>query len=373
MGNAPMGSTKQGPPCANATLKSKILSLIAHESRVEAESAGGFAAVKPDGSVATADGYGATDDGAGGPNLDNPAALEGRRLVVTYGEGLGDAVMSLPALRALSVLFQERLTLVGPTSPKAILEPELPLCCFIERTEANDRRIRRAVENCDLVMNANPIDPIGWAKRHESIVHDHYAGHFSDRIFELPRYLNSRLAIELFSFPPRLGRHGQTFARSVYREIPPGRKVLVVHPDTMASKMWPLERFAKFLDLFLALHPEFVVLVVGLMPTRLESVPSGDRIFPCHGIRFAASVSLVAFADLFVGVDSVMLHIADMYRIPSVGIFGASPPERWGCRFTRHRHVVATNQDMARVKEQDVLSATESLWSDTIGIRAVRR
>jgi len=197
--------------------------------------------------------------------------------------------------------------------------------------------IARALERCDFVMNANPINPIGWAKRDESIAYVNYTGHFSDRLFEFPRSLASGLMIESFTFPPKLGESGRDLVRSACPDIRGNQKVLVVHPDTMASKMWPLDRFGRFLELFLALHPEFIVLVVGVIPTQLEAGRFRERVIPCQGLPLAASFSLVASADLFVGVDSAMLHVADMCRIPSVGIFGFSSPERWGCRFTEAR------------------------------------
>jgi ADP-heptose:LPS heptosyltransferase len=315
-----------------------------------------------DSSVATVNGkFGKTE-------VDKPPKPENRRMVAIYGEGLGDAVMSLPALRALSALFTETPILIGPAEPREILGPELPFCSFLKCGEGSEEPIARALARCDLVMNTNPINPIGWAKRDEGIAYINYTGHFSDKLFEFPRFLDSGLMIENFSFSPKLVECGRDIARLVYRKISGNQKVLVVHPDTMASKMWPIDRFQRFLELFLALHPEFVVLVVGVIPNQLELGRFREQVIACQGLPLAASFSLVASADLFVGIDSVMLHVADMCRIPSVGIFGASSPERWGCRFTRHRHVVAANRDLTQLNEEDVLSATENLWSDTIGM-----
>jgi len=38
----------------------------------------------------------------------------------------------------------------------------------------------------------------------------------------------------------------------------------------------------------------------------------------------------VAESDLFVGVDSCMLHVADMARIPGVGLFGPTNAKEFG-------------------------------------------
>lgn len=311
--------------------------------------------------------------------------------VVIYSDGLGDTLMSLPALRALSQLLQERLTLVGSARSREILEPEIGFRAFIDRSDDRPQRVAREIGDCDLLMTADP-DPdsdfsgnlirllsprwsVGWAPNHQTLLPIYEGWHFCDEVFELPKFLDSGLVIESFSSPPGIGKSDHGLARAVYQELSSNQKVLVIHADTAASKMWPLDRFRNFLDLFMALHPEFLVLVVGSTPLPLDSGRFGDRVVPCHGLPLAASIALVAAADLFVGIDSSMLHAADMYRVPSVGIFGPTCPQRWGCRFTRHRHVVAPlaakggpwpRRHTTEVKEHDVLCAIESLWDEIL-------
>jgi ADP-heptose:LPS heptosyltransferase len=98
--------------------------------------------------------------------------------------------------------------------------------------------------------------------------------------------------------------------------------------------MWPPERFVAVLDAFLDHHPDFIALLVGGRPQPLDRGRNAERVMPCYGIPLDVSLGLVQSADLFLGIDSSMLHAADFFRIPSVGLFGASNPVEFGFRVT---------------------------------------
>jgi ADP-heptose:LPS heptosyltransferase len=74
---------------------------------------------------------------------------------------------------------------------------------------------------------------------------------------------------------------------------------------------------------------------------------------------------LVGTADLFVGIDSSMLHAADLARVPGVGLFGPTRAAEWGFRFAPHRHVDRTT--MADITVDAVLDALEELVSLEVG------
>jgi hypothetical protein len=66
-----------------------------------------------------------------------------------------------------------------------------------------------------------------------------------------------------------------------------------------------------------------------------------------------------------------MLHAADLYRIPGVGLFGTGKIKsgttnfkyrQWGFRFSRHRHVWDP-RGMEHIREETVLHELESLLS----------
>jgi len=143
--------------------------------------------------------------------------------------------------------------------------------------------------------------------------------------------------------------------------------VLVVHTETQPAKKWPKASFVRLIDMFIDRHPEFMVLVVDQDDACLDSGRHTDHVVPCNGLDLPLALSLVGEADLFVGVDSCMLHTADLFRIPGVGLFGPTNCDEWGFRLARHRHVCADGE-MSRIRVEDVLTALESLLTRQHGI-----
>lgn len=312
---------------------------------------------------------------------DAAALLKSRHPVVVYSDGIGDTLMSLPALRALSALFPGRLTLVSSDSSRILLEPDLSVRRFVNRRGDDTAAIAEAIGDCDLLMTADP-DPesefsgrliaalaparsLGWASNHRFVLPTVADRHFSDQVFDLPRFLNPALQLMAFAGRPRCLSTDPALARSIYALIGPEYHVLVVHADTMPCKMWPPRRFTSFLDLFLTSYRDFVALVVGSHDCGLDQGSMGSRVVPCHQLPLVDSLALVARADLFVGVDSGMLHAADLLRVPAVGIFGPFPPATWGCRFTTCRHLRGAGGLITRVSAESVLAAVESLYHET--------
>jgi hypothetical protein len=138
--------------------------------------------------------------------------------------------------------------------------------------------------------------------------------------------------------------------------------VLVVHADAWwTEKRWPATRFIDLLDRFLSRHRDFVAWVVGMGHEELNVGRERNRIIPYLGLPLDLAMGLVANADLFVGVDSSMLHAADLARVPGVGLFGNTRAAMWGFRFAQHRHVEMSA--MADITVDDVLAAMEDLVS----------
>ena len=65
------------------------------------------------------------------------------------------------------------------------------------------------------------------------------------------------------------------------------------------------------MDLFLACNSDFVVMLLGKSGESLQHLQIGHRVIPCYGLPLETSLALVALSDLFVGVDSCLLHMAD--------------------------------------------------------------
>ena len=133
-----------------------------------------------------------------------------------------------------------------------------------------------------------------------------------------------------------------------------------MHADThWEEKRWSVTRFIDVLDRFLARHRDFVAWVVGMGHEELNVGRERDRVFAYLGLPLDLAMGLVASADLFLGIDSCMLHAADLARVPGVGLFGPTQPALWGFRFAPHRHVEGST--MADITVDDVLGAMEDL------------
>jgi ADP-heptose:LPS heptosyltransferase len=185
-----------------------------------------------------------------------------------------------------------------------------------------------------------------------------FTQHSADLMFEIPRMLDEALRLEDFAAPPVLDIESRRIAQSIRQSIPPTFRILLVHADTGQTKMWPADRFVHTLDAFLDHHPDFLVLLVGSTPQPLDSGRNAAQVLPCYGLPLGVALSLVGLADIFLGVDSCMLHAADLYRIPGVGLFGNSNPVEYGFRFSP-ASIVVEDKSMESIEVEPVLDALE--------------
>lgn len=329
--------------------------------------------------------------------------LSATRPAVCFVSNIGDSLLTLPALRAIGALFTAPLTLI---CPRVVFD-----LCF---REVSDRHVdttglpftgphplpgsqRRAPDYETLAATIGAvdvfIDTLTWNALSSTVIRPlvqrlaprttigfptEYGYdvvvpqadlHAADQMFQLPRLFDPTLRIESYAqalpIPPSVRER----ARKIRDAVPPGTKVLVVHADTgWAEKRWAAGRFIDLLDRFLSRHRHFVAWIVGMGHEELNVGRAGDRVFPYLGLPLDLSMALVATADLFLGIDSSMLHAADLARVPGVGLFGATRAATWGFRFGPHRHVEMTS--MADVTVADVLSALEDLIEEHVGAPA---
>ncbi|NMO14647.1 glycosyltransferase family 9 protein [Pyxidicoccus fallax] len=307
-----------------------------------------------------------------------------RAPVALHLNAVGDRLIVLPALRALCSLYPHRVTLVGTLGDQSLLYSDLPLKAFhpcpwkvenrVPRFDYRD--VVRGISECDLLVALN-----GWwsddiLELMQCFPEAKTLGHFPEfeshlpltqwrnakqQAFELIRRLDRRLRMEDFSQPPLLPEADRALAGQIMAAVPPEARVLALHTEPSgATRRWPVERFQRVLEAFLEQHPEYLVLVVDYHPLEMELERHADRVLLCSGASLGVAMSIVANADLFLGVDSCMLHAADFFRVPAVGLFGPTPPSRWGFRFGPHRYV-KVDGPMALIQEGPVLEALQQL------------
>jgi ADP-heptose:LPS heptosyltransferase len=325
-----------------------------------------------------------------------------------YG-GIGDHILGLPAVRALADLFAGRLTVISYPGVKELFLSALPLKAVVE-TETYDRfgqRIRldrvkeakanevlpvrlgssmwmfdyrnlaRTVRGCDLLLSLNPTHSLSGHYLLDTIAPRHSIGfaaefevsipigkgHRADLIFGVPRLLNSELRIEQYIGQPMVAdRYDQKAIGLLGQTLSDSQNLLVLHTDAGVHKAWPSERVSRLLEQFLDRHPRFVAVVVGSRELPLQPSRHADRITSLLPQELPVSLAVVARAELFLGVDSCMLHCADVHRIPGVGLFGPTDDREWGFRFSTHRHIRGDGS-MSGIHETEVLNALESVWS----------
>ena len=182
--------------------------------------------------------------------------------------------------------------------------------------------------------------------------------HAIDLAFAIAMELAEDLRIEDFAAPPRLPHAALALARKLRGDLPREAVLLVVHADTKPDKAWPRAKLAQALDEFLERHRQVVAIVVGTDAFEVDVGRNRGRILSCHGVPLSVAFAVIGVCDLFLGIDSCMLHLADLYQVPGVGLFGTTDPSEFGFRFARHLHVRAAT--MNEISVADVGDALEA-------------
>ena len=293
-----------------------------------------------------------------------------------FSNGKGDRLLSLPALRALVALFGKRLTLLCDCGAASFFRSELELKEIVEITDHGTRRefdvgrATAAVKGCDLLLSLVPwsseaLDQfiratasrlsVGFGPSFDVPLARDFRKHAADLAFDLPLFLDPSLGIGAFAGPLRFERGVHRRARHMLAPLPTSIRVLTLHADTFQEKTWQAHRMKEVIDRFLASHRDFVVIVVGMEDCTFHGDRSRARVLDCCRLPLDLTMQLVGLSDLFLGVDSCMLHAADLGRVPGVGLFGGTRSAEFGFRFGPHRHIDAGSMDEIAV--DDVLTA----------------
>jgi len=295
-------------------------------------------------------------------NARHASLRDARDPVVFFYNGLGDHLLALPAIRALAALFPKRLRIICIPLANATFFSDVAVRSFldVEIRIIDGRRVFSAdglakrIKACDLFISlapwhsssvemllqlTRPNYAIGFSQHfHEVLPNDSYR-HSADVAFNAPRRIDCGLRIEDFSAPPRLSSENARRAIKLRRSLAGNRPLVIIHTDTIQEKMWPAEKWSAFLEIILNRYKTLVVFVVGSSHATADAICRKSRTFPLTGLPLSTSLALISIADWFIGVDSCMLHAADLFRIPAVGLFGPTNAEKWGFRFTKGHHV----------------------------------
>lgn len=314
--------------------------------------------------------------------------LEAKNPVLFYHNGIGDRMLAMPTVRALSSLFPGRLKIFCQPGDRELFYYDLHLGGVYETDiwrgseewTFDARAVAEAVGECDLFISLAPwfsedlsefmsqypaAETLGFfrAFKHARAFKDETT-HSIDGVFEALEWFDPTLRLDDFVYPLHLPRENVEDARSLRAKVTDPFRVLVIHTESFPHKMWPVERYVSVLDKFFERHPDHVAFVVDVEDRGLNTGKYGAHVIPCPRLPLATAFALIGEADLFLGIDSCMLHAADYFRVPGVGLFG---PTDWfvsGFRLSTHRHLF-NGRSITNLDEDSVLSALESLVAET--------
>ena len=124
------------------------------------------------------------------------------------------------------------------------------------------------------------------------------------------------------------------------------RDYIHIHPASRWSfKCWPAERNAELIDRLAAGHRVVLtaapdpdeMLLIGQILSRAKSKP----LSLAGNLSIKELGALTARARLFIGVDSMPMHLAAAMGTPAVALFGPSGEEEWRPWRVAHRIVAS--------------------------------
>jgi hypothetical protein len=314
-----------------------------------------------------------------------------RRPAVFFVNGFGDQLMSLPAMRALGAMFPDGMQVIIGEGLLSFMYRGLPVDHVARAfwADVDDRRVDvertlAGTRGCDLFICLSPwfsptileladrmgaTQTVGPASNAFDVaVPLDSRAHMFELLFSIPQRLQRNLCFDDFAAPPRFSAAAESAAqRFVADHVPPGCRVLFVHPETFTHKMWNQVALSWVLQRFLDTHPDFVVFIASVMFYPLSLTRHWDRIVLLDE-HLELVLSILRHADLFLGVDSCCLHAADLFRLPGVGLFGPTDPARWGFRLSPRGQHVSGGGSMHTIERDAVLEALLELADGETGV-----
>ena len=310
-------------------------------------------------------------------------ALSAEHPLAFFCNGYGDNFLNLPALRALCRLFEGRLTLVCRQGPDLFCFDDLAVNRRITldaRFNGDDYEfdaVAAAAEigQCDLFLSLVPwsssslsnllevwgdIVSIGFFENYTHRLCLDYDKPSADLAFDIVRSLRPDYRLQDFLEPLRYPVERRQQVQEIFSLLEPGTRTLSVHMDTRMNKSWDENRWVESLEAFLDQHPDFVALLVGKRPIDTKQWRNAGRVIPCYGLSLPSSCCLVAESDFFIGIDSCLLHVADMARVPGVGLFGPTNAKEFGFYIGPHIMIQADGS-MEKIKVDMVAEALNQL------------
>ena len=158
-------------------------------------------------------------------------------------------------------------------------------------------------------------------------------------------------------------------AKGLPAAVTEAKRLLVLGPGaTRAGKTWPVERFAALAARLTAregpLEGAVVVPTGGLMDRAaaeaIGASVAAERFVDMTGADLLTIAALMARADIFVGNDSGMMHLAAASGAPTLGLFGPTDERLYGPWGKRVATIRAPDVSVVFGKTSKTVSRTET-------------
>lgn len=303
------------------------------------------------------------------------------RTALLFANGLGDHLLALPALRAIVAARSGEVVLLTGEGPTDLLFAGLGVAAT-HRLPMDIDLVERRFDAADAASLTGPVDmlvslvpwhsasvdellaalrparAIGFHPAFDMALPLDYAKHSADLAFDASRAVDPTARLEDHLRPPPLPPEAVALAAAVRAKAGPGRRLLAVHDETKLAKRYPAPQLEAALAEVLEAHPDVLVLGLGHDEAAFDTTKLGNRAIPCVGLPTAAFVALIASADAFLGADSFGLHVADLWGVPSVGLFGPTSAAEFGFRFTSGHVAIQGPGTVASITPHEVAAAT---------------
>lgn len=134
------------------------------------------------------------------------------------------------------------------------------------------------------------------------------------------------------------------------------------------GKQWCPEGFAAVAD---ALAGDGAGIVILGGPGEEEAARAMQQAMHAPAVNLTAATSIretmgvLSHLSLFVGNDTGVNHIAAALQVPTVGLFGPTPAQKWGNIGPDARVLVAPEGNLARIDPAETLAAARALLNRT--------
>ena len=286
------------------------------------------------------------------------------KILIRVPNWIGDAVLSLPAIKSLKQNFPDSEIWVAATewvkdlfsvsddSPKVIPIPSL-------KDARTFRAFSRELREKDFdvgVLLTNSFSsallfylariPNRWGYRRDGrrvlLTKSVLLKEPDDSVHQLNYYLNLLAGLGLKISSPEIGLKLTAEEKGEARQIvlsaglDPARPLIIFDPGASygPAKRWPAPSFAALGNMLQA-SPDAQVLLIGSsdedalarkIAAEMEKKPASF----VGKTTLRQLVSLISLANLFVTNDTGPMHLANALRVPVVAIFGPTDPSRTG-------------------------------------------